>query len=1145
MIYYIKNMNTKIFLLFILIHLSKTQIKLDSNWRLDINNGNQIEFKPGVFSKITIQLTNLLNNYYFTNNDENIYKVTFFSENEDFIFSEQEITLNPKEELGHSIYIGLKCQQYIQWFLPKFYINVSFSKDQKIYYPLINNKILSYKLNSNKVSINLDALLKKMPGKSINLFKLQNEIFNIDEIIIEPENSKSVNEKFDFENIFIKSYLNREELSEENSANNGILFDYPFKIKEELTNEELFTFKLDIKNETLLKCFYLENPNYDVEINKGDLSNIDEKEKTDITYNTYVEENIYDLTNILKIKTKISVFPSILTCEFMKNSSISENSLENSENVKIFKTFINANKSLDIIMKNLDSNSEYIANCELSNTDYDEKNRKKINITIGNYENADIVKQLIPSKDENRVPQCATFNFEKNVNNIGKIIFLSTYYCYYIMKKDELSFLKALPTIKCQAIQNDSKSITFCVAPLPLYNLGAFFSHQDKEAFDKNFNQFIEDEKKYFLFAKMNIKNIDRIKDIEISRSSINTYFESNTDSNPMNITFNVLSTHNQSVECYYNPDLSEKCKFSFLKNSIILKPNQKTKINTIISSPIENKMYSLNFICYNLLQGFGYRYKTTGFMTMYTYLYKNNDELAQIDDEKTSETTINCNIKINLLNPRCLKDNYVSVIDNLKTYIPSYFKEIENQVQLFSKLAEKVKNQFMLDLQTDIQKNFVQTQTTNLTFLIENAIKFIQYLTYTDCSVYSSGSSNKEEDTIKSVNFVKCRENKKAYLENIINILKNNLPIFDCNSLIQTISHLDEDIEINLKYILILINELSNNPESYKKGLSQILFKTTICLKENFDIYWEQVEKKLIETKKYLNTSITAIKKDATYIIMKTLVNLAKIIHYDELDGYINSEKTETGIILNDTYIQIQKEIIDFSKKLNEFGDNFYSLSGSMFSQIEVNKELNISFDSEIKIISIPEKDIIIKLYSNYMLRNNNAKTLQILVFDSPLVSVKTSGEKKKTSDSINSFISIILFNEKGEEIPIKSIKKEYRPEILYLKNKYDSLKKCFYFNEEKNDLETVGIVFDEDFKYNGKSYIKCSTSHLTTFTAGTYNFNSNIPWWVVLLIIIIILLILLGMVTIFVIIKKKSKSRASYDEISSTFKQNEGLLN
>jgi hypothetical protein len=364
--------------------------------------------------------------------------------------------------------------------------------------------------------------------------------------------------------------------------------------------------------------------------------------------------------------------------------------LENSENVKIFKTFINTTKSLDITMKNLDSNSEYIANCELSDTDYDKTNRKNISITIGNYESADIVKQLIPSKDENRVPQCAKFNFENNLYYIDKIIFLSTYYCYYMMKKDELPYFKGLPTVKCQATKSDSKSITFCVAPLPLYNLGAFFTHQDKEVFDNNFEQFLEDEKKYFSNANIKVKNIERIKDVEISKTSINTYFESNTNTNPMTITFNVLSTHNQPVQCFYNSNLNENCKFSLLRNSIILTPNQKSQIKTMISSPKDNKMYSLNFICYNSLPGFEYRYKTTGIMTMYTYLYSNNSELEQSDEENITETTINCNIKKNLLNPRCLKDKYVSMIEKKYKVFHEIKKEGNMSYLLSSKLGQK-----------------------------------------------------------------------------------------------------------------------------------------------------------------------------------------------------------------------------------------------------------------------------------------------------------------------------------------------------------------------------------------------------------------------------------------------------------------------
>ena len=177
-------------------------------------------------------------------------------------------------------------------------------------------------------------------------------------------------------------------------------------------------------------------------------------------------------------------------------------------------------------------------------------------------------------------------------------------------------------------------------------------------------------------------------------------------------------------------------------------------------------------------------------------------------------------------------------------------------------------------------------------------------------------------------------------------------------------------------------------------------------------------------------------------------------------------------------------------------------------------------------------------------MLEENNAKTLQVLVFDSPLVSIKTSGGAEKTSDSVNTFISIILFNENGEEIPIKSINEKYRPQILYLKSKYQSLKKCFYYKEDKQELETDGVIIDENYEFNGEKYIKCASTHLTAFTAGTYNFNANIPWWAALLIVTIIFIVLIVLITIFIIVKKKSKSRFSYRNINSQFSKKESLL-
>ena len=111
--------------------------------------------------------------------------------------------------------------------------------------------------------------------------------------------------------------------------------------------------------------------------------------------------------------------------------------------------------------------------------------------------------------------------------------------------------------------------------------------------------------------------------------------------------------------------------------------------------------------------------------------------------------------------------------------------------------------------------------------------------------------------------------------------------------------------------------------------------------------------------------------------------------------------------------------------------------------------------------------------------------------------------------------------------------------------KIKYESTKKCFYYNEEKKELENDGVVIDENYVYNEKSYFKCTSSHLTAFTAGTYNFNSSLPWWGVLLIVSSILLVLVCFVIIFIIVKKKKdKSRLSKTQIDSTFKKKEELL-
>ena len=43
----------------------------------------------------------------------------------------------------------------------------------------------------------------------------------------------------------------------------------------------------------------------------------------------------------------------------------------------------------------------------------------------------------------------------------------------------------------------------------------------------------------------------------------------------------------------------------------------------------------------------------------------------------------------------------------------------------------------------------------------------------------------------------------------------------------------------------------------------------------------------------------------------------------------------------------------------------------------------------------------------------------------------------------------------------------------------------KCFFFNESSEDLDINGII-SENVAINGEKYLKCSSEHLTSFTAS-----------------------------------------------------------
>ena len=103
-------------------------------------------------------------------------------------------------------------------------------------------------------------------------------------------------------------------------------------------------------------------------------------------------------------------------------------------------------------------------------------------------------------------------------------------------------------------------------------------------------------------------------------------------------------------------------------------------------------------------------------------------------------------------------------------------------------------------------------------------------------------------------------------------------------------------------------------------------------------------------------------------------------------------------------------------------------------------------------------------------MFKDDKIQALQTLVFDSPIISAKTTANVEGNVDALNLFVSITLYDKDGKEISLQDIDEKLRPQILYLKNKYQDLKQCFYYDESKQNLIDNGINAIEKFVYQGQ---------------------------------------------------------------------------
>ena len=1151
--------------LLLLLSLSICLCSSGFKWKLSVQNdkvnGESVVLVPGIFTKVTFVLKNEGDQEFNTDDDQYTFEIV--PEDDNIVLTGDVIALTPTSSLQASGYIGLKCGHTLSdsSFNLNFKVKAIKDKDGK---DADGQAVLEFDTNvvtisNEKAKVDLEPVMSSISAESYTLMKVNEEPYNVLAIEVKAESDDS---DFNPTDITIKKYdEKRGEYSPDNTVNHGILFDFKMKVEKTLADlkKKSFNLNLSLKGDDLQKCYELVKKTFKIDVLEQKIEELKDNIKQAIKYTLENISKKKDALSNIELRVNVPYAPVKISCEIRLNNSFSTDDeiLANAKaeaDVQYYNNIITSKGQVDLKLGQFNANAEYYTKCVFDTTALSEA-RKKLSVIIGNIVNGDFITQLKPARDPYRKPQCAKIEFS-SVANLEVFRGLAQRYCNWVMTEGESLLVRLFSNAVCEVADHSildviiDKTAYICVAPSPLLKTYNTTSEEEGKKFDDSFDKFIS-----------GVKNASQIFNLDAVVKSVTKYVDEAP--NPLllsykvddgdllvllnkDIKFTITSTNTFPIECYYNSiltyDLSKKFGLLSNKEKFTLNPNVAKTITTKIPKNDfeEGRSYPLYLECYSL-PGASVRYETTGVFNPFTYYYDKSKE--NTEPLPNTPTEVDCTLQENKYNPRCIKQKVESIVEQLKTDIPVFIQNIEAKVEEFKATAKAAQLKILTQLNETL-KNTIDDAKSTLKTVVEKVIETAKYLANLDCSIYADGSSSEEDKTIKYGVYVQCRETKRNIMSKIVEFLQNKL---QCSNVVQAITGgLSDDLEQNLKYVLLLLNEVTSSPDAFKNGTTEVLLDIENCLQEKYNEYWPKVEEYLNKTKNYVQESVDAVKKDVSKILMQTLSNLVEALHFDEIDGFINETEAKiknTSMVVYTKAKKVYDEIKKYAKRLNEFGNGSYNISGGMSVDVLVNNgSLSSSNDAELFITNIENKGIKLLLHSNYLLRKDNSYAVQSLVFDSPLVSVKANGEY--VNNTLNTFVDVTVYDKDGNEVVVANLDiQNYKPQVLFNKNLYKNLTRCLYYDEKNQILRSDGVTTDLNFEYEGEVYIKCTADHLTPFTLSnsegetvpdvnpddkkTDGNNEGTSAFTVVLISLLVLVIIVALVIAFIVIRKKTSSK------------------
>lgn len=1091
-----------LFYIFILINAKEVPYK---KWNVKVTDesksGNPIIIHPGRYTKIllTLEQDSLVSKIFplrasfslKTTQETNIFKT-----------SKDKYSINTLENNEYEIYLGMSCSDTM---LDSTTYSLTFTTD-KIMASFFTFSVFTVEVNLESGKIDFEPTLDKLPPGSLAMFKLNKDLYNVDEVKISFKKTAESTGSSNVPEIVIDKFLEEKDLIAESSSN-GFIGEYRTDDKFE-EGKVSNIYSISINNNA---CFELPSEQFLEFTTVNDtIPTLDESIKKKIVNS--IQSVAPEEGNAIEIKVDIPVAPVRLDCgvkSWTLGGELSDEAVinhEGTQNERLrYRKYLIAEPQEKISIKFTDLSRirKYNLKCVIQNMAQKEnKSYSKISFSIGKFKGADIAKVLSPSINTSFVAQCGTWTFSKIVITKTFIEKLKDY-CEYSLNAGTTSRMNGC--VQCEAIKSTQNVVSICASSSPICKTSF---KGDSKALFKQFVSDLDTEEKIRenLEEELFAYPVDATN-IEIDEAAPDTRkIDVVLDSKERNeAKFTITSSNNQNIECKYNNHLTRDIGMKWITpeflggTTFVLEPNKPYSLTVKIGAiTFDNNSYNLFLDCHNL-PGYDQSIYSTGVFAAYTFLLTKEQKKDYEKKDKNDCTK-------NVFSPQCIKKAINKVVKEFKSKMPQIIEDIENDIDDFARLSN-VDQLIKLDLEKNEFTKLIKKGKSYTKKIIDQAIKLAEYLQNRNC--------------LEVNDYEECRLNKKEIQKLILDQLKNT---FSCASIIENLADtaLDSSIEQNLKYLLILLADISANPDSLEEGASQILYDLGYCVLDKFKEIWEKVEPTLSKTEEELKE----IKKDVSDLLVNIINNLGDIINYDEVDGFLSSADqalSDAQLFIGETAKKAKEKINEVVKLLWEYGNARHELGN-----INININITISngqlkekrftrslegTDDKKEFIDFPEQGVKIGLYVNKLAQSFNAELTQIFVYDKyPLLSVKNT----KISPH---FLSIKLFDKNRKEIDVSNIEDKYRPEIYFNKTMSGKhFSKCYYYNEEKADLKDDGIIDSSN-----NDYVICKVKHFTDFTVGEVE-NGSLKWWAILLIVLACIAFIGGIIILYICIKKKN---------------------